>query len=265
MIFDYYRLNEFARTCRYQDQWPFPHAVIDEAANNYWLMEAMRMFPEASDVGVEWYRYDNPLEKKMAFPHIDRLQFPLRDVFYEMNSGRFMNFLEDLTGIAGLIPDPHFNGGGCHMHLRGGKLDLHCDYNYHPRTNLDRRLNVLLYINPIWEESWGGSLELRTKDLREYTTISPKFNRMVVFSTTEHSYHGHPRPISCPEGVSRRSLAAYYYSNGRPDHEKAPKHSTVFVEDPMSPSPELNELRLARSRGRIPSSEVQDTKPKNGA
>ena len=54
-----------------------------------------------------------------------------------------LEFLETLTGIDGLVPDPYFAGGGLHQIVRGGFLKVHADFNWHPKLRLDRRLNML--------------------------------------------------------------------------------------------------------------------------
>ncbi len=58
--------------------------------------------------------------------------------------------------------------------------------------------------------------------------ILPIANRCVIFSTTDFSLHGHPDPLACPPGRTRRSLALYYYTNGRPADEIGPDHTTAF-------------------------------------
>jgi Rps23 Pro-64 3,4-dihydroxylase Tpa1-like proline 4-hydroxylase len=111
-------------------------------------------------------------------------------------------------------------GGGVHYTLPGGVLRVHADFTKHPAYPLDRRLNLLLYMNPIWEDAWGGHLDLWTADMQTCVASHPPIaNRCVIFSTTATSFHGHPHPLSCPEGMFRRSLAAYYYTSGRPEHE----------------------------------------------
>ena len=141
-----------------------------------------------------------------------------------------LGFLEALTGIDGLIPDPYFGGGALHQIPAGGFLKVHADFNWHPKLRLDRRLNMLVYLNPGWEDGWGGALELWSRDRRgPVRTIMPHFNRTVVFSTTDSSFHGHPHPLTCPAGVSRKSVSLYYYSNGRPDAEKSSPHDTIFL------------------------------------
>lgn len=138
-----------------------------------------------------------------------------------------------MTGIEGLIPDPHLYGGGLHQSLPGGHLGLHVDYKYHRDWKLDRRLNAILYVNDDWDESWGSHLGLWDRDVKtRVQSIAPIGNRLVVFNTDEKSWHGHPDPLRCPEERTRKSIALYYYSNGRPEHERGPDHNTVFRERP---------------------------------
>ena len=109
-------------------------------------------------------------------------------------------------------------GGGIHRIKRGGFLKIHSDTNFHPDFNLDRRLNLLLYLNKNWNDKYGGELELWDKKMKKCVKkIAPLFNRAVIFSTDDNSYHGHPDPLNCPENVVRQSLALYYYSHGRSD------------------------------------------------
>lgn len=152
-----------------------------------------------------------------------------RLLLYQLNSSVFIEFLENLTGINGIIPDPHLEGGGLHQIQRGGFLKMHVDFNWHSKLRLDRRLNLLIYLNKNWKEEYGGHLELWDKDMtRCEKKVLPIFNRCFIFNTSDFSYHGHPEPLTCPEGETRKSLALYYYSNGRPSEEISNFHSTVF-------------------------------------
>jgi Rps23 Pro-64 3,4-dihydroxylase Tpa1-like proline 4-hydroxylase len=140
-----------------------------------------------------------------------------------------LRFLEVLTGIKGIISDPYFTGGGLHQIKRGGKLSVHADFNFHNDLKLDRRINVLVYLNKDWEEAYGGHFELWDRDMsKAQQKILPLFNRCAIFSTTSYSYHGHPTPLACPPDRTRKSIATYYYSNGRPAEEVNESHSTLF-------------------------------------
>ena len=148
-----------------------------------------------------------------------------------MNGYEMLQFLEALTGIEGLIPDPYFGGGGLHQIEPGGFLKIHADFNVHPKLKLDRRLNLLTYLNKDWRDEWGGHLELWNAPMTERRQrIAPLFNRTVVFSTTDTSFHGHPHPLTSPPGVTRKSVSLYYYTAGRPQEERSAPHDTIFRE-----------------------------------
>ena len=116
-----------------------------------------------------------------------------------------------------------------HQIVRGGKLAIHADFNTHRRYGLDRRLNLLLYLNKNWREEYGGHLELWDRNMSGcQAKVLPVFNRVMIFSTTDYTYHGHPDPLNCPDGMTRKSLALYYFTNGRPNSEISTEHSTVF-------------------------------------
>ena len=205
---------------------PFPHVVIDDFLPADVLRNVADSFPGAEE--IDWHRSANPRQQKLAAEDETQISEPARWLLYQLNSATFMKFLETLTGIDGLIPDPHFAGGGLHQIERGGYLKIHADFNRHPRFNLERRLNLLLYLNHDWKEEYGGHLELWDRDMtRCVQRILPIFNRCVIFNTTDFSYHGHPEPLTCPPGTTRKSLALYYYSNGRPEAEVSDEHGTL--------------------------------------
>ena len=215
----------------YKQAKPFPHIVIDNLFDPTVLDELLDDFP-----GVEddfWDSFNNQKEVKLASK--SELNFPprIRGFLDKLNSANFLRLLEKLTGIEGLVPDPYYYGGGLHQIERGGKLGIHADFNRHISFKLDRRLNLLVYLNKNWKEEYGGSLELWNKSMTKCEDkVLPVFNRCVVFSTTDTSYHGHPDPLTCPEGWTRKSLALYYYSNGRPAHEQSGSHVTLFRSRP---------------------------------
>lgn len=223
------RLRELAPALadQYRRAQPFPHIVVDGLFDPDLLMGIVREFPRPDD--IEWIENKNRREKKLA-SNRDRHFRPLaRSLLYHLNSATFLDFLSRVTGIANLIADSYFEGGGMHQIVRGGRLAIHADFNRDRRTGLDRRLNALVYLNAGWQDEWGGHLELWDREMTHCVTrIAPKFNRLVVFSTRDDTYHGHPDPLMCPEGVTRKSLALYYYTNGRPEEEIHGDHSTLY-------------------------------------
>jgi len=216
---------------------PFPHIVMDHFLPDDVLEAVLAEFPTPQQ--ADWFTFESPLERKLATKDDSMMGPATRHLLAQLNSGAFIDFLERLTGIEGLVPDPHFVGGGLHQIERGGHLKVHADFNRHPRMGLERRLNVLLYLNRDWKEEYGGAFELWNRDMsvRE-AQIMPFFNRCVVFSTTSTSYHGHPEPLSCPEGETRKSMALYYYSKDRPRDEEPGEHNTLFQARPGEQLPD---------------------------
>ncbi len=192
--------------------------------------------------------YDDARQAKLEYHRIEALPPPARDLLFFLNSSPVLEFLEKLTGISGLIPDPHLSGGGLHQIEPGGKLDVHADFNRLQRLKLDRRLNLLVYLNQDWKEEYGGHLELWDTSMTTCVKkILPLFNRCVVFSTTSNSYHGHPVPLTCPKGMTRKSMALYYYTNGRPEEEQTASHSTLFQNRPgVVAQPRKNYAKVAK-------------------
>jgi len=163
---------------------------------------ALRDFPEPKQLA--WTQFNTPKERKLAFDVVEKLPAAARDVLYFLNSRPMLQFLEDLTGIQGVVSDPYYVGGGLHQIKPGGNLEVHADFNYHEKLKLDRRINVLIYLNKDWKEEYGGHFELWNRDMtRAEQKILPLFNRCAIFSTTSYSYHGHPTPLACPPERTR--------------------------------------------------------------
>ncbi|MEA2197364.1 MAG: hypothetical protein QOJ25_1415 [Solirubrobacteraceae bacterium] len=247
--FDRPKLLELAGAHRaeYAAARPFGHVVLDGFCPEWILDEVLTEFPSPEEAG--WKRFASDNERNKLTQAEDAGMGPAtRQLLAEFNAATFIDFLGELTGIAGLVPDPYFEGGGLHQSLAGGHLNIHVDFNRHPATGLDRRLNVLLYLNRDWDEEWGGALELWSPDMQRCEQrIAPHFNRLVVFSTTERSFHGHPHKLACPPDRTRRSLALYYYSNGRPEEGgvEASTHNTLWGEpgvNPVTPRDRVREI-----------------------
>ena len=211
----------------YRSNKPFPSIYFDDFLPPTAAETALRDFPEPKE--LRWTEFADKNQAKLAFDVVEKLPRSVRDVLYFLNSRPMLEFLEALTGITGIIPDPYYAGGGLHQIKRGGYLEVHADFNRHKELKLDRRINVLIYMNKDWHEEYGGHFELWNTDMTAAVTkILPLFNRCAIFSTTSTSYHGHPTPLGCPAGRTRKSIATYYYSNGRPEEEVQNVHGTLF-------------------------------------
>lgn len=245
LLYDYFSPERQEQILRnhsdYKTRLPFPHmisnAVLPLAVLSL-VEQEIPDNPELNEEGclkhgqicfrgtTEWY--------KNAINDDSKYGPTTMAVFSFFRSSVFTRFLERLTGIQDLIPDPEYHGSGIHQTLSGGYLDVHADFNRLLRYDLHRRVNILLYLNPDWEEGYGGHLELWSKDMRScHARVKPDIGTLAVFSTTDFSYHGHPNPLTCPKNRSRRSLALYYYTRSRPakdclNEDCESFHSTLF-------------------------------------
>ena len=196
----------------YRSASPFPHAVFDDFLDPEAVAAAIREFPTLG--GSSWISYLHVNERKFGQTDPTTWGPSLRAILDELNSPRFVRFLEDVTGIEGLFPDPSLEGGGLHQSTTGGFLNIHADFTVHPQhREWRRRVNLLLYLNDDWEPEYGGDLELWDTGMNRCEVVVPPLaNRVVVFSTNADSFHGHPEPMRCPPGTARRSLALYYFT-----------------------------------------------------
>tara|TARA_A100001011_G_scaffold397069_1_gene496924 strand:+ start:40 stop:894 length:855 start_codon:yes stop_codon:yes gene_type:complete len=204
---------------------PYPHTVIKDFFDETFLNEILESFPDLSKTSFS-EKWKNKNEVKFGNNKYSSFPNNIKIFFDFLNSNNFLNFLQSITSIKEkLVYDPELNGGGLHEIKKGGILKVHTDFNRHPSLNLDRRINVLIYLNKNWKEEYGGHLELWDKNMKKCVKkITPSFNTMVIFSTTDFSNHGHPDPLNCPNELSRKSIALYYFSSGRPEHEIINKH-----------------------------------------
>jgi 2OG-Fe(II) oxygenase superfamily len=204
------RLQPLAR--QYQDAEPYPHVVLDEFLDPGVARRLVAEFPPVDP--TRWTSYTHVNERK--YGRSDRRVFPptIGQIVDLLNAPTFLRILQDLTGIAGLLADPSLEGGGLHQSGRGGFLNVHADFTGHPhRPKWRRRVNLLLYLNQDWKDEYGGHLELWSRDMsRCVRKVAPVFNRVLIFSTVADAFHGHPEPMKCPEDVTRKSLALYYFT-----------------------------------------------------
>lgn len=224
----YLNIESFKK--KYINNSPFPHIIFDNFINENLIENIFLEFPNLQDLNGH-IKFQNQKEIKFASRESRHFSPSAKLLLGYLNSDVFLKYLQSLTNIKEtLISDPYFEGGGYHEIKREGLLEVHADFNKHSFIDLDRRVNLLLYLNKGWKSKWGGSLELYNKNNlhKPCKEIDPIFNRCVIFNTTSESYHGHPKPLICPKNTSRKSIALYYYSAGRPVEERNDSHSTIF-------------------------------------
>ena len=211
---------------------PFQHVVLKDFLPIDVARRLANEFPSID--AIDWLLEGPGVAKHSADKNIEKVSssrealFPplIRHVMHEFNSATFLTFLEELTGLKDLMPDPSFRGCGLHSTGRGGRLMVHADSSRHPNPELHQMINVIYYVTPGWRDEWGGHLELWDRDAaRCVNKVKPEFNSILVFFTGIRCYHGHPHPIESPPGVRRNSLAAYYYTTNRPTDETYAGHT----------------------------------------
>lgn len=211
---------------------PFRHVVIDDFFEASFAQRLLAQFP-----GFEQGNFlseDGRPGSKSTFERVRALGDGFAGLDDLIRDDGFLRLLGDITGIDGLRYDPWYLGGGTHENRHDGGLEAHVDFNFHPLERWQRRLNLIVYLNPGWREEWGGALELFSDPAAgPEHAIAPVFNRCVIFETHGHSWHGFNR-IVLPDGErgqSRKSVALYFYT---PAAEQAQEvHSTVYVNRPL--------------------------------
>jgi hypothetical protein len=211
---------------------PFKHVVIENFFERDFADRLLAEFPafeKGNSIGD-----DGRQGNKSTVERIQALGPAYCTLDEVIQSPEFLSLIGRITGIDALLYDPFYLGGGTHENKQRQSLQAHVDFNYHPSERWHRRLNLIVYLNPMWDEAWGGNLELYRDpyaDAKPVERIAPRFNRCVIFETTENSWHGFDR-ISLPADhadVSRKSVALYFYSKTRPAEEIAGKHTTHYV------------------------------------
>ncbi len=226
---------------------PFPHIVIDNFLPTNLVHQILEHFPTEPNASDKIH--DNQYaghHKRQVFP-LDCNGF-VRNLFGFFNSAAMLQFLEGISCISGLIPDPYFKGAGFHEVSRGGRLGIHADFRINEQLYLHRRMNVLIYLNEHWEPAWGGQLELWNRLMTgKIHSIDPILNRCVIFSTDADSFHGHPDPLECPSDVTRKSIALYYYTASPRIYEDIPSHETMWQARPSDSLDIKNQTRRLRT------------------
>jgi 2OG-Fe(II) oxygenase superfamily len=238
---------------------PFPFVEIDHFLDPAFVNDIATSYPSFDDALKTGKSFKAVNErKKIQITDVSRFPGPVAKLNELLAAPAFLADLSYVTGIPNLLADAELVGGGMHMTGPGGRLDVHVDFNYIEKRKLHRRLNLLLYLNPVWDESWGGQIQLWDRDVKtcEHSFL-PALNRCVIFETNEISYHG-VNPITPAARYPRMSFATYYYTREAPPHWRGDVHSTVFRARPeerlrkyvLMPA-ELMQRRISSGVGQI--------------
>ena len=245
-------LNRDKLRSQFRNARPFPFIVIDNLLVPGAAEEVARAYPSFEQAGAQGFMFNFVNEQK-KIQITDSSKFPqaVRQLNDAISAPQFLADLEYITGIPRLLADEQLVGGGMHLTGPGGRLDVHVDFNLIEDRKLFRRLNILLYLNPVWQESWGGQIELWDRDVKNRVhSCSPAINRCLIFETSEFSYHGVGQVMGPPENV-RQSFAAYYYTREPPPNWSGKYHSTIFRARPDERFRGLVQMPVEKIRRRI--------------
>jgi Rps23 Pro-64 3,4-dihydroxylase Tpa1-like proline 4-hydroxylase len=236
---------------------PFEHIVIDNFLNETYANELYNLFPNKFD---NWYNYENPIEVKYAYDDIDRLDEKMKKYFYLLSSDKIVNIFRHITDIKDLTFDEYLHGAGLHCHPRSGKLNVHLDYEKHPLSGKERRLNIIYFLTKDWSDEWNGQNELWDKDAKSCVVkTNIRFNRAIIFKTNDISWHGLPNKILCPEDQFRKSLAFYYVSpliHEKNEYNYRKKAKYIITDDNEKNDKGLQKLCEIRSNRRLEQDDI---------
>ncbi len=238
----------------YKKAKPFEHIIINDFFSLDYINKIYENYPKIDN---NWYYYNNPIEHKYLLNKFD-YNNEIKEMYEKLNSNEFINLLKQITDINDLEKDEYLHGAGLHAYPNNGKLDIHLDYNIHPITGKERRINLIIYMNKDWKEEYGGNLELYDEERKENKIkLCPKFNTAIIFRTSDISYHGLPKPIRCPEGEYRKSIAIYYVSLPRENLKKRFK-AEFFPQIEQPVNEKLKKLYEIRKERLIKDEDLKD-------
>lgn len=228
---------------------PFCHTVINDFLPTDLAEQILKHFPLDKKSHDKIYQkgYGGQFKRQVMPADCDEFT---RNVFGFFNSSAMLKFLEGITNIQGLLPDPYFAGAGFHEISTGGLLGIHADFRVNEGLQLIRRVNVLIYLNKDWQEIYGGKLELWDKLMqKKVKEVAPLFNRCVIFNTDADSFHGHPEPLNTPPDITRKSIALYYYTALPIANDSGESRHTNYVARPNDTAKNIADAKkLARKR-----------------
>ena len=238
---------------------PFEHIIIDHFLEASFADLLHDSYPTNYD---NWYKYENPIEMKYTFDDIFSLNHSIQDYFHLLCTDDFIHIMRRLTGQTDITFDEYLHGAGLHCHPTNGKLNIHLDYEKHPITGLERKINIILFLTKGWNPEWNGQNELWDKTAKNCVVKTDVvFNRAIIFKTNDISFHGLPRRINCPQDKFRKTMAFYYVSplnNSKREEEYRKKAKYVITDEDEMENEKMHRLCLIRSNRRLTKEDLDD-------
>jgi Rps23 Pro-64 3,4-dihydroxylase Tpa1-like proline 4-hydroxylase len=212
---------------------PYPYIYFDNFLPKETALLLSKEYPKYNKQQKKWRHRRNKNVDRYFLEDDTQFKINLRMFSMAINSRSFLSFIETLSGINSLIPDPYFMGGGAMATGRGGFLNVHADFSFHHKLQAWRQLNALLFLIPNWKKHWNGNLEVWSNDNKEKVSeVEPLFNRLFVFNSTSDSFHGLPVPLNCPKNIYRNVFCAFYFTTKKDKRSLSDPHYTKYDADP---------------------------------
>lgn len=217
---------------------PYPHYYQDNILDYDF---AKQLQEEILNIPIEKFdRYDNPFETKLTLR--DKFNYPelLSKLFNFLETKEFIQKLSNICGYK-LIKDENRNFNGVHIYKNGEKLDIHLDAEVHPKTKDFKILTLGIYLSYNWSENYGCNLEIwngdnwKEKDYKLYNCekkIAPLFNRLILFTNTNNSWHGNPEAVNSYDNNSKRIFITISYLTLNENKNDNYREKALFIRRP---------------------------------
>lgn len=194
---------------------------IDDMLPNDIVTKIHKSFPSKDETVLK----KSLREYKHVAAQMDKYNPLLEEVIYAFQDKRIVKLIGEITNIEHPLPDENLYAGGISMMAKGNYLNPHLDNSHDKDRNQWRVLNLLYYVTPDWEESYGGNLELWPNGIEnKQITIHSKFNRLAVMATHNDSWHS----VSPVVHNGTRCCVSNYYFSDAPLRDSDRFHVTSF-------------------------------------
>ena len=128
----------------FRDQSPCKFVVLDDFLDKEIAGQLFSSFPALDSLKVKRKSLN---ENKVEDYHFERWDPVFSEVRDLIQSNDFLNWMSELTGISGLVTPDNSLGSGIHQGGQGSFVDIHIDVNFDPKSEMWRRINLLIYLN----------------------------------------------------------------------------------------------------------------------
>ncbi|UAM97028.1 2OG-Fe(II) oxygenase [Polaribacter litorisediminis] len=164
-------------------------------------------------------------EYKFTAYQMDAYDALLEEVIYAFQDKNVIELVAEICGLKQVFGDEFLYAGGLSLMKKDNFLNPHLDNSHDKERSRWRVLNLLYYVTPNWSLEHGGNLEIWPRGLKQpQTIIESKFNRLVVMTTHQKSWHS----VSKVQKDAIRCCVSNYYFSEEPLLKSDEFHITTF-------------------------------------